>query len=179
MRSIDIDDKTDVVLSDNADQSLNTCYPFHIDSTKQCRIINKEASKIIARNLLEIVNNEKRRSDSMKTTQKFIIGIGIVAAVGVAAGILLTLKLGKETREDLKKKAIITVRDINDSLQKKAEAAKNFSANSAQDISNTIEDFYKKTDGVKKDIKDGYHEITQDIHKTADNISNDLNESVK
>jgi len=51
---------------------------------------------------------------------------------------------------------------------------KDSSADAAQKASNAIKEIHRKTEGVIKDIKDGGHEIKQDIHKTAKNISNEV-----
>jgi hypothetical protein len=48
---------------------------------------------------------------------------------------------------------------------------KDAAAHATQEVYDVIKDVHGKTEGVKKDIQDGYHEITQDIHKTAENIS--------
>jgi len=128
---------------------------------------------MILRDLLDLVSKEKRRQERVKAAQKFAVGMGVVAAVGVAIGIIFAPKSGKETRADLKQRAINTVETIKDTVQKKSEAVKDSAAHAAQEVSNVIKDVHGKTEGVKKDIKDGYHEITQDIHKTAENISNE------
>jgi len=133
---------------------------------------------MILTDLLALVNKDKKKREKVKAAQKFAVGMGVVAAVGaagVATGILCAPKSGKETREDLKKKAISTV----ETIQKKVETMKDSAAHAAQEVSNVIKDVHGKTEDVKNDIKDGYHEIEQDIHKTAENISNELNKSVK
>lgn len=131
------------------------------------------------RDLLNLVSKEKRKKERVKAVQKFAVGMGVVAAAGVAVGVLLAPKSGKETREDMKKKAIDTVETIKNTVQKKAETMKDSATNIKQEVVNIIEDVHEKTEdvnkNVKKDIKDGYHEIAQDIHKTAENISDKLN----
>jgi gas vesicle protein len=122
---------------------------------------------------LDLVSKEKRKNESVKAAQKF--AVAAVATVGVATGILFAPKSGKETREDLKEKAVNTVETIKDTVQKKAEAVKDSAADAAQKASNAIKDVHGKAEGVKKDIKGGFHDLKQDIHKTAENISNELN----
>jgi len=134
---------------------------------------------MILRDLLDLVSKEKRKKERVKVAQKFAVGMGVVAAVGVATGILFAPKSGKETREDLKKKALNIGETIKGTVQKKAETVKDSAAHAAQEVCNVIKDVHGKAEGVKKDIKDGYHEITQDIHKTAENISNEFNKSVE
>ena len=129
---------------------------------------------VILKDLQDLVNKENR-----KTAQRFAVGVGIAAAAGLAAGILFALKSGKETREDLKNKAVNTVETIKDTVQKKAETVNAAKAHAVQEAHNVIDDVHGKAEGVTKDIKDGSHEITQDIHKTAENISNEFDKSVK
>jgi gas vesicle protein len=83
-------------------------------------------------------------------------------------------KSGKEKREDLTKKAVNAVNiveTIKDTVQKNAETVKDTAAYATQEVFNVIKDVHEKTESVKKDIQDD-HEIAQDIHKTAENISN-------
>jgi len=134
---------------------------------------------MILRDLLYSVSKEKRKRERVKAAQKFAVGMGVVTAVGVATGILFAPKSGKETREDLKKKAVNTVGTIKEIVQKKLGTVKDSAAHAAQEVCNVIKDVHGKTEGVKNDVKDGCHEITQDIHKTAENISNELNKPVK
>ena len=130
---------------------------------------------MILRDLLDLVSKEKRRQERVKTARKFAIGMGFVAALGVATGVVFAPKSGKETRKELKTIAVNTVENIRDTVQKKAETVKDSAAHAAQEVSNVIKDVHGKTEGLKKDIVDGSHEIILDIHKTAENISNGLN----
>jgi gas vesicle protein len=134
---------------------------------------------MILRDLLDLVSKEKRRQERVKAAQKFAVGMGVVAAVGVATGIIFAPKSGKETRADLKQKAINTLETIKDTFQKKSEMVKDSAADAAQEVSNVIKEVHGKTERVKKDIKDGYHEVTQDIDKTVENILNEPNKPVK
>ena len=131
------------------------------------------------RNLLDLVSKEKIKKEREKAAQKFAVGMGVVATVGVATGILYAPKSGKETREGLKRKAVSMVESIKETVQKKIDTAKDSAVHAEQEVANIIKDVHEKTEGVKKEIKDGCHEITQDIHKSAENISNELNKSVK
>ena len=129
---------------------------------------------MILNDLIDLVGKEKRKKEGVKAAQRFAVGMGVVAAVSVTTGILFAPKSGKETREDLKKKAVNTVETIKDTVQKKAETVKDSAAHAAKEAYNVLKDVYEKTESVKKDIKDGYHEMTQDIDKTAEIISNEL-----
>jgi gas vesicle protein len=134
---------------------------------------------MIMRDLLDLVSKEKRRKERVKVMKKFVVGMGVVAVLGVATGILFATKFGKRVREDMKIKAINTVETINDTVQNKADEVKDSVANAAEKVCNVIKDVHEKTEGVRKDMKDGFHEITHDIHKTAENISDELNKPVK
>ena len=76
---------------------------------------------MILRDLLDLVSKEKRKRERVKAAQKFAVGMGVIAAVGVVSGILFAPKSGKETREDMKKKAVNTVETIKDTVQKEVE----------------------------------------------------------
>jgi len=125
----------------------------------------------------------EREKERVKAAQKLAVGMGVVAAAGGATGIIFAPKSGKETREDLKKEAINSVETIKDTVQKKAATVKDSTAHASQELCKkyvmSSKKFMKKGQAVKNDIKDSYHEITQDIHKTAENISDEFNEFVK
>lgn len=143
-------------------------------------ILNKkmEGFIMIIKDFIGMVNKEKKKREQAEAAKKIAVGMGTVAAVGIATGILFATKLGKETRKDLKIITENTIGSIKKTAQKKADAVKDSAANVAWKVHNVIEDVNEKTEGVKKDIKDGRNEITQDIHKTVENISNELNKSV-
>ncbi len=134
---------------------------------------------MIIRDFIDLVNKEKRKRERAEAAKKFAVGMGTLAAAGIATGIVFYSKLGKETREDMKNKVEKTIENIKDAAHKKVEAAKDSAAHKAQDVRNAIDDVNETTDDVKKHIKDGHNRITQDIHKTVDNISDDLNKAVK
>jgi len=134
---------------------------------------------MMLRELIDMVSREKRMRERAEATQRFAVGMGVAAVLGVATGIFFAPNSGKETREDLKKKTIDMIETIKDTVKKKVETAKDSANHAAQEVCNVIKDVHGKTEAVKKDVKDGYDEITQDIHKTAENISNELNKSIK
>ena len=129
---------------------------------------------MIIRDLLDLVNKENRRKERVKATQRFAVGIGVVAAMGVATGIFFAPKSGKEMRSDMKEKAVSTVGTIKESVQKKSETVKDSATQFAQEISNRIKDVHGKREDIKKEIKDGFEEIRDDANKTAENISDEL-----
>lgn len=116
---------------------------------------------MILRDLLDLVSKEKRRQERVKAVQKIAVGMGVVAAVGVATGIIFAPKSGKETRKDLKNAAVNAVETIQDTVQKKTETMKDSAAQAVQEASNLIKDIPGKMEDLKNDIKGGHHE-TQD-----------------
>jgi gas vesicle protein len=110
--------------------------------------------------LLDLASKDKRRKERIKTARKFVIGVGVVSAVGVATGILFAVK---------------TVEIIKDAVQNKTEAVKDAVQNKTEAIKDAVQNKTQSVKDVKKDIKDGYQEIKKDIHKTAKNVSDDLN----
>jgi len=99
---------------------------------------------MILRDLLSLASKEKRKKERVKAVQKFAVGMGVAAAVGVATGVLFAPKSGKETRADLKKKAVNTIETIKGTVQKKAETVKDAAAHAAQEVRNVIKDAYEK-----------------------------------
>ena len=93
---------------------------------------------MILGDFLDLINKDKREKERIRTAQRFAVGIGVVAAVGVATGIVFAPKSGKQTREDLKKKAEKTVETIKKSAQKSAESVKTSAEHAEQKVSNVI-----------------------------------------
>ncbi len=107
---------------------------------------------MILRDLLDVLSKERRRKEKIEAVQNIAVGIGIVTAVSVATGILFAPKSGKETREEMKIKAVNTVETIKDTIQRKAEIMKESADHAAQGISNVIKDVHVKTERIKEDI---------------------------
>ena len=131
------------------------------------------------RQVLDLVNKEKRKNELVKVAKKFALGIGVAAGLGVVTGVLCTLKLVKEKREYLKKKTVDTVDAIGCTIKNTAELVKHSATDVAHEVSDSIKDVSGKTEEVKKDIKDGCHEVAHDIHKTAENIVYEINKNSK
>ncbi|MHB9151821.1 MAG: YtxH domain-containing protein [Spirochaetales bacterium] len=89
-------------------------------------------------NLLDLVNKKKREEERRKTALKFALGMGIAATLGLAKGILYAPKAGRETRDELKKKAADTVEIIRAKVKDKAETLKKTTARAAQELHKTI-----------------------------------------
>jgi hypothetical protein len=105
---------------------------------------------MIFKDLAALVRKRNRKKERVKTARIFAAGMGVAAVAFVAAEILFTLKSRKE----------------------KVESVKDSTIHAAQEVCNRVKDVYVKAEDVKKDIKDGRHKITQDIHETVENISN-------
>jgi len=115
------------------------------------------------RELIESANKEKKKKERAIAAQNLAVGMGVVATLSVATGILFAPKSGKETREGIKMKAVNTVETIKDKVQERADIIKDSAINAKQEVNNKIKDIKEKTEDVKKDIKDGYDEITEDV----------------
>jgi gas vesicle protein len=87
----------------------------------------KEVFLMNLKNEQDDLSKKTREIEKVKVAQVLVVGMGIVvaiAATGVTTGVLIARKSGKETREDLKKKAVNTVETIKDTIQKNAETVK-------------------------------------------------------
>lgn len=80
--------------------------------------------------------------------KKLLTVIG-AAVAGVAAGILMAPKSGKETREDIKKKA----QEFGAEAEKRTEQAKNAAKDSAESIKSGAKKVGDAAAGVAKDVK--------------------------
>ena len=96
------------------------------------------------RDLFDLVNKEKRKRNKVKAAQRIAVGVSVAATVGIATGILLAPKSGKETREDMKKKAVETVETIKDTVQKKVDSVKESATQVVQDVNNVIHGVHGK-----------------------------------
>ncbi|MDP2791006.1 MAG: YtxH domain-containing protein [Rectinemataceae bacterium] len=74
--------------------------------------------------VLDSINKRKRTEERNRTMVKFALGMGLAATIGLVKGILYAPKSGKETREDLKKKASETVDTIREKVLNGARALK-------------------------------------------------------
>ena len=126
---------------------------------------------MIINELLDLVNKDKRRKEREKTAMKVAIGVGVAATIGVATGILISPKSGKETREELKLKVVNAV----EAIQKNAETVKKSVGHAVENATNAIKDVQGKVETIKNDFNDGRNEVTQEIQKTAVKISNEIN----
>jgi gas vesicle protein len=129
--------------------------------------------------LLDLVNKQKRSRERASTVQKIAIGLGIVAALGVTAGIYIAVKLRKEPNNNMENKALSTVEDIKDNVQHTAKAVSRAAGHAAKEASGVIKDIQGKTEDLQEEVSDGLHEIKKDTDKAISNIANVLNPSKK
>lgn len=134
---------------------------------------------MLIKDLLDISGKERKKKQRAQNAKKLAAGIGIAATVGVAAGILLAPKSGKEIRQDIKDKAEDAVDTTKDVLHKKVEIVKESASHAAHEISGVLKSAHEKKDAVKKDVKEGSRDVADDIHKTSVKISDDLKKSDK
>jgi gas vesicle protein len=121
------------------------------------------AIKEYPKHLWKNINRTKER----KAMKKLILGLGVLAIAGTAAGIIIAMKIGKEGREYLKNKAVETIDTINDEVQREADMVKETAEQAAKDASEAIEAVNAKTENVKKDVDAGIKQVKIDIKKTA------------
>lgn len=121
--------------------------------------------------IIKTVSKLKRKNSKTKVTQKMAVGMGVIATVGVATGILIAPKAGKETIEDLKKTALKPAEAIKDMVQKNLDIMKDTTDQVVQEVSDVMEDVSEKSEDIQKEFKNGYTKVAKDINKTAENIS--------
>jgi len=134
---------------------------------------------MIIKDLLEMAGKDKKKKQRAKNAKKLAAGIGIAATVGVAAGVLLAPKAGKETRQDIMDKAEDVVETTKEIAHKKVEFVKDSASQAAHEIKGVIKGAHIKKDAVRKDIKEGHREVARDIEKATDKIAEDLKNSDK
>lgn len=128
---------------------------------------------MVFKDLLGMTAQDRKKKERAKAAGQIALGVGIAviaAAAGVATGILIAPKSGKETREDMKNRAS----SFNDAIQRKAEAIKESAAHSAQAAGNAVKDVHAGAEIVRNGVKGGLHDVKQDIHHAAATISEDL-----
>lgn len=84
-------------------------------------------------------------------SRKFAIGALIGAAAGVVAGVLTAPKSGKETRADLKHKAV----ELKEKAGDKADEAKTKAGKTAEDVRVAAEDLKDRGSHVVEGAIDG------------------------
>jgi len=131
------------------------------------------------KDLITLASKSKTSQERINPVHKFALGIGVVVATGVTAGILFARKLLKKTRSNIRVDAVNAVEIIKDTVEQESELIKNSAAQDEQDVRTAIKNVYAKEDDVKKEIKNGSYEVTDDINKTVENVSKELKKPIK
>lgn len=108
---------------------------------------------MIWRNLRDVIGQERREQERAESMQRLALGMGIMAILGVATGILFAPKSGKETRREVREKAVDTAEMIKDTVQDKIEMMKDAVADTYQETSEAIKETQEKVESVKKDVQ--------------------------
>lgn len=120
-------------------------------------------------------NREKAKGNlAVKFGIVVTAGIGVVSAIVIAALRRVNTKSGKKGYENMKDKVEKRVDIIKENVEKKEEAVKDLTDYVVKKVENSIKDNQETTEGIKNNIKVGYHKISKDIHKTAEKTSKDL-----
>lgn len=134
---------------------------------------------MIIKEFFDMVGKEKRRKQRAQNAKRLAIGIGAAATAGLAAGLLLAPKSGKETRKDLKEKAEEVVENTKEAVVKKTKSLKESASEAAHGISDVLKEAHEKKESVGEDLKEGRQDVAKAIHRTSDKIAEDLTHSDK
>jgi gas vesicle protein len=137
------------------------------------------ANKELIQHVKENVHKNIKRMKEIKTMRKIIIGIGALAALSFATGIIVAAKIGKKGREELKDMAVDTVDTVNIAVHDEADMVKDTADKAAKEATAVIEEVNVKTEAVKNDVDNGLKKIKNDIKKTAKTITKDLKKTAK
>ncbi|NTW05250.1 MAG: YtxH domain-containing protein [Peptococcaceae bacterium] len=121
---------------------------------------------MIIKDLLKLVSQERKRQDRAKTTKKLAMGMSFAATLGAVAGMLFAPKSGKETREEINKKATTAAEVVKDTIEKNIEQVKENANKTVRDIGRAVDDIQEKTE----ELKAGYEEIKNDFSKKTEDI---------
>ncbi len=121
---------------------------------------------MIIKDLLKLLSQEKKKKDRANTAKKLAAGMSFAATLGAAAGILFAPKSGKETRDDLNKKAINAAETIKDKIEKNIEQVKDNANKAVNEINKAVDDIQEKTEEIKAE----YEEIKREIGKKTEDI---------
>lgn len=86
------------------------------------------------------------------TKGKFALGAVIGAVAGVIAGVLTAPKSGKETRADIKHKAV----ELKDDAAKRADEAKSKSAQVVNEVKGKADDYKSRGERAIEGAKKGF-----------------------
>ncbi|MBN7773577.1 hypothetical protein [Clostridium aminobutyricum] len=122
---------------------------------------------------LDLLNNGKSNKAETKSKK---LTICIAAAVGMVAGGILTMFSQNKSLDEKRKDTVKTIKKtINNTVDTVADSADK----AEKEVTNVIENVSKSTKGVRNDMADGFHEITDEIEKISDHVSKQLNKQMK
>lgn len=122
------------------------------------------------KDLTDMIGKGSRKKQRAKDAKIMAAGIGAAAVAGVAAGILLAPKAGKETREDIKNKAAEVVDTTKEVVQDKAEHVKEAAVHVAEEIGDVIKEAKNKRSAkaaFKKEVNEEVAEVEKKIEDAA------------
>ncbi len=121
---------------------------------------------MIIKDLLKLLSQEKKKRDRANTAKKLAMGMSFAATLGAAAGMLFAPKSGKETRDELNKKAANAAETIKEKIEKNIEQVKDNANKAAHEISKAVDDIQEKTEEIKAE----YEEMKKEISKKTEDI---------
>lgn len=127
--------------------------------------------------LLDLMGQQKRKNQRKKSAWKLAAGIGSAIAASGILGILFISKNGKGGLNNMKKKTVTISESIKDAVQNGSETVQNSAEHAAQKVCDVIDDADNKSEVISKNVNHGIHEVSQDIHKTVEAISKELDKS--
>lgn len=116
------------------------------------------------------IQNHVEKIREIEKKNKIIIGLATLAAVSVAAGVIVAVKIAKKRRDNLEDEAIETVDTMNDAVQAEAQAdkIKDPADEAAEETTAAIEEESENAQAVIKDMDDGIKKTKKDLKKTAE-----------
>ena len=123
-------------------------------------------------------NEAKKRKEKLTAAKKVGTGLAVGTAVGLAAGVLLTPKSGKEIREDIAEKAsdvIIkgkkVIRNKKGQISELREMIKENITDRIKNEEASVEGANDKLEKVCEDLKEGHADATEAVADTKVKLS--------
>ncbi len=108
---------------------------------------------MILRDLGDLIGKERREKERAEAMRMCALGMGIAALLGLATGILIAPKSGKETRQDIKEKAANTMDLIKNTVEDQIYIMKDSLADACEETSDAIKESQAKVKESKKEVK--------------------------
>ena len=120
------------------------------------------------------VNEEQKQKEKGRRMKSFAVGTAVIGVIAVTVSVVIGKKRGIEMRKMCKSKVLDTVEKTMDSIQDRADAVHATAEHAAKAASKAIENIDNNSNELNEEIKEGYHDVKNDIHKTVENIASDL-----